>query len=115
MVQCDLSLATELRVKHRALPRRRGKSQASGRTGETLWDLSLQSLTARLSIKLHPAEARVSAKLEGWPNLDIRWTDIVHDLLVARATLKAGGLVTESVNPSPCLTHYHTLGMMTRI
>ena len=67
LVRLDLQLAAVMGLRHRSAARRRGKSEQGAD-----WQLSLDSLTGRLTLKLPPSDSRLSAKLEGWPALNMR-------------------------------------------
>ena len=67
LVGLDLQLAVVLVVRHRALARRRGRSQSGSQ-----WELGLDCLTGRLSVQIYPPDSRLSVKLEGWPQIKFR-------------------------------------------
>ena len=67
LVGLDLQLEVVLGLRNKSMARRRGKPDQGGD-----WQLILDSLAGRLSLKLYPADWRLTAKLEGWPQLDMR-------------------------------------------
>ena len=69
LVGLDLQLELVLRLRNKSVARRRGKPEQGGD-----WQLVLDSLAGRLSLKLYPADSRLTAKLEGWPQLNMRLT-----------------------------------------
>ena len=51
----------------RQVARRRGKVEEA-----RVWDLTVERLTGRLSVSLHPGEvSSLTTKLAGWPSLDL--------------------------------------------
>ena len=51
-----------------------GKPRRRSSPGLSDWDLAIEALRARLSVSLNTDTGAIHAKLEGWPELDLRLT-----------------------------------------